>query len=247
MVSTQHACRAPRIDSVTQLLLDIAPDARPTLESFVPGRNAELLEVLRGLVAGTQREGFVYLWGGPASGRTHLLKAAADALRARYDSVHYLADESALEAARGLERLGCVAVDDVQRLGAAGQESLFHLYNRMREGGRAALLAAGDAAPGQLPLREDLVTRLAWGLVYQVHGLSDEEKAQALGRHAAARGFALPQEVSEYLLRHGRRELPWLISVVDALDRYSLEMQRPVTLPLLREIMQTPLDLQRRA
>jgi DnaA-homolog protein len=231
---------------VTQLLLDIAPEARPTLESFVPGRNAELLEALRGLVEGTGRERFVYLWGGPGSGRTHLLKAAVDALRARGRSVSYLADERALEYAQGLEQLDCVAVDDVQSLGAAGQESLFHLYNRMREGGRAALLAAGDAAPGQLKLRADLVTRLAWALVYQVHGLSDEEKAQALGRHAAARGFALPREVSDYLLRHGRRELPWLIAVVDALDRYSLEMQRPVTLPLLREIIQAPLDLHRR-
>jgi DnaA family protein len=73
--------------------------------------------------------------------------------------------------------------------------------------------------------------------VYQVHGLTDEEKAQALERHAAARGFTLPREVTDWLLRHGRRDLPWLVAVVDALDRHSLETKRPVTLPLLREIL----------
>lgn len=225
---------------MSQLLLDIAPDARPSLEGFVPGRNGELLAALRALAAG-DGERFLYLWGAPGCGRSHLLRAVVEAFRARgLDAALVPAgDDLAPERAR----LGCLAVDDVHRLGARSQEALFHLYNRIREGGRGALLAAGDAAPSRLGLREDLRTRLGWGLVYQVHGLSDEEKAQALERHASARGFALPREVTDWLLRHGRRDLAWLVAVVDALDRHSLETKRPVTLPLLREIIQSPLDL----
>lgn len=219
---------------MSQLLLDIAPDARPSLEGFVPGRNAELLAALQALAAGTG-ERFIYLWGATGCGRSHLLRAVVEAFRGGGLEASYIPEGEGLSP--GLERLDCVAVDDVGRLGAGAQEALFHLYNRIRDGGRGALLAAGDAAPSRLGLREDLRTRLGWGLVYEVHGLSDEEKAQALERHAQARGFALPREVTDWLLRHGRRDLPWLVAVLEALDRHSLETKRPVTLPLLREIL----------
>jgi DnaA family protein len=88
-----------------------------------------------------------------------------------------------------------------------------------------------------LTLRADVVTRLAWGLVYEVHGLSDREKAAALAGHASVRGFALQEDVSNYLLTHARRDMPGLVALLDALDRYSLESQRPVTVPLLRELL----------
>jgi DnaA family protein len=47
----------------------------------------------------------------------------------------------------------------------------------------------------------------------------------------------------DYLLHHGRRDLPSLLAVLDALDQISLEQQRPLTLPLLREVLQTSLEL----
>ncbi|HSD60618.1 MAG TPA: DnaA regulatory inactivator Hda [Burkholderiales bacterium] len=229
-----------------QLLLDIAPDARPTLDGFVPGRNVELLAALRGILAGTERERFLYLWGAEGCGRTHLMQAMVEGFRERQLSAAWVQPAQSGEIPPGLESLDCVALDDVERLGAEGQVALFHLFNRLRDSGRGVLLAGGSAAPSRTGLREDLATRLAWGLVYQVHGLSDEEKAQALERHAAARGFALPREVTDWLLRHGRRDLPWLVAVVDALDRHSLQVKRPVTLPLLREIVQASLDLEPR-
>ncbi len=70
--------------------------------------------------------------------------------------------------------------------------------------------------PAQLRLRADLVTRLASGLIYQVHGLNDEEKSAVLRRHADTRGFRLSQEVADYLLRHSRRDMPSLLALLDA-------------------------------
>ena len=90
----------------------------------------------------------------------------------------------------------------------------------------------------RLALREDLVTRLAWGLVYQVHALTDEEKARALADYATGRGFRLLPDVSEYLLTRANRDLASLVATLDALDRYSLETKRPVTVPLARELLQ---------
>jgi DnaA family protein len=87
-------------------------------------------------------------------------------------------------------------------------------------------------------LREDLRTRLGWGLIYQLHGLTDEEKIAALGRAAHARGISLSAGVLPYLITHFRRDMQSLSAMLDALDQYSLETQRPITLPLLRSLLQ---------
>jgi len=101
--------------------------------------------------------------------------------------------------------------------------------------------AAGGAPPAALSLREDLRTRLAWGLVYQLRAPSDADKAAHLRAEAARRGLRLPEEVLAYLLSHLPRDLASLNAVLDALDRYSLASRRPLTLPLVREALQKSL------
>ena len=217
-----------------QLVLDIALPAAPTLDNFVPGRNAELVAALYALANGTGNERFFYLWGADGSGRSHLLRAVAAAARRNgRRTVWFDAQTKTIDAADD----ALCAVDDVHLLGAEAQVALFNLHNRIR-GGNGALLASGNAAPAQLALRADLVTRLAAGLVYQLHGLDDEEKSAALRRHADARGLRLAPEVATYLLRHARRDMPSLLALLDALDRYSLETQRAITVPLLRELLE---------
>jgi DnaA-homolog protein len=220
-----------------QLALDIARTPQPALHNFVAGRNAELLQSLLHLAAARAGERFIYLWGAPGSGRSHLLEGVVAGVRAAGRNAAYFACTAETAFAENAQRVDCVAVDDVERLGEAAQAGLFHLYNALRERG-GALIASGDAPPAQLRLRQDLVTRLAWGLVYQVHALSDEEKAQALERHAAARGFQLPAEVRTYLLTRVRRDMPSLLAMLDVLDRCSLETKRPITVALARELLQ---------
>jgi DnaA family protein len=213
-----------------QLILDIAPAPAPTLDGFVPGRNAELLVSLYALANGSNRDRFVYLWGEPGCGRSHLLQAVlAAAQREGRTAIRF---DPAAEAPDD----AMVAADDVHRLDDAAQIALFNLHNRLRAGS-GSLLASGDAAPAQLRLRADLATRLAAGLIYQVHGLDDAEKAAALRGHAEARGFRLSPEVAAYLLRHADRDMPSLLALLDALDRYSLANRRGITVPLLRELL----------
>ncbi len=224
--------------TMKQLVLDFAVPPSPTFDNFVAGRNAELLQNLRRWASRSAGERFIYLWGMAGSGRSHLLRGAVAAAHAAGASAVYIACAGDTQFGEDIGRMDCVAVDDADCLGEAAQIALFNLYNVLREG-RGALIVSGDAPPVQLGLREDLVTRLGWGLVYQVHALSDEEKAQALARHAAARGLRLPGEVCDYLLNRVRRDMPSLLAMLDALDRHSLETKRPLTVPLVRELLQT--------
>ena len=222
---------------MSQLLLDIAPDSQPTLDNFVVGRNLELLSALRHALAGNSSERCFYVWGETGSGKSHLLQACVHAALGMAQDAIY-ARGSIPPPGMGA---AVVAVDDVDELGDAAQIELFNLYNRVRENG-GMLLVSGRESAVHLKLRDDLRTRLGWGLVYQVHGLSDEEKALALSQHAQAKGFALPPEVAQYLLRHGRRDLPSLMAVLDALDEHSLRLHRAPSVPLLKEVMQQELE-----
>jgi DnaA family protein len=215
---------------MTQLLLGIAPPWQPTLDNFVIGRNMELHSALRHALASTGGERGFYLWGEAVSGKSHLLQAVVARATTLGQSAVY-ARAVVPQAAQ------VVAVDDVDSLEESAQISLFELYNRMRENG-GLLLVSGQAAPAHLNLRDDLRTRLGWGMVYQVHGLNDEEKSRALHAHAAARGFELPAEVTNYLLRHGRRDMPYLLGILDELDEHCLRLKkRAASVPLLKEVM----------
>ena len=191
-----------------QLALGISPPPQPTLDNFVPGANAELLARLREFQAGKFTDNVLYLWGESGSGKSHLLQACG---------------------ARG-------AAEDVEKLDDASQVGLFNAINEARQSG-GAVLAAGNAPPAQLPLRDDLKSRLAWGLVYQVKPLTDEERGVFLRSEAGRRGMQLPDEVVSYLMTRMRRDLRSLTAVLDRIDQVSLELKRPITLPLLREAL----------
>ncbi len=222
-----------------QMLLDLKPEQAPTLDNFVIGANGELLQRLRDLCNSHSFEA-LYLWGAAGSGKSHLLAATA-AAAAQYRPVAFL---NAAEAGAELSFVtgSLLVIDDIEALNAEAQVALFRAFNAARFTG-LALLLAGKEPPLRLDLREDLRTRVGQTLIYEIQALSDEDKAAALRRHAIERGMLMDPAVVQYLLRHGRRDLPSLMAMLGSLDRASLEQKRPPTLPLLRELMQTSFDL----
>ncbi|MGV3740950.1 MAG: DnaA regulatory inactivator Hda [Burkholderiaceae bacterium] len=217
-----------------QMLLDWGLNQPQTLDTFVPGRNEELAQVLRAIRTATSvpQERFIYIWGEHGAGKTHLLKALATQANARY-----IASDADADAFLFSDNVSLYLLDDCDNLSPESQIAAFALFNQVREN-NAALITAGSVAPAFLSVREDLRTRLGWGLIYQVHGLSDEEKIAALTRAAQSRGLALSPGVLPYLITHFHRDMRSLAAMLDALDRYSLETKRPITLPLLRELLE---------
>jgi DnaA family protein len=216
---------------VKQLILDVRPDFTPTLANFVPGDNAPLVAALREQL--TRQDGsLLYIWGPTGSGRSHLLHAAIatahDQRPARFVST---GDDMASPGEHGL-----LCVDD---LGAQSETSLAELFRIMinaRER-QQSLIVAGSEPPARLLMRDDVSSRIAQGLIFEMRPLTDEQKIETLMQHASSRGMRFTREMVGYLLRRSRRDLPWLMAVLDALDEASLSLGRPITLPLLREIL----------
>lgn len=226
---------APANQPMRQLLLDLIPETPPRLDNFVAGGNREALAGLAGWLRADSGECSLLFWGETGSGKTHLLLASGAAY----------ADAAENPDLAGLAELAtdfpCHAVDNVESLSPAGQIALFNLFNRLRAAG-GRLLTAARQAPRHLALREDLRTRLGSGLVYRLHALADAEQIDALTAQAEARGMALAPEAIAYIQARARRDMRSLSALLAGLDRYSLERRRPITLPLLREVLSSEND-----
>ncbi|MBF0803424.1 DnaA regulatory inactivator Hda [Neisseria sp. WF04] len=216
---------------MNQLIFDFASRDYPSFDKFLGRSNAELLYMLQ------QAQGqFVYVWGQPGSGKSHLLQAwVAQASQAGKNAVYVDAADTPLEeTAFEAEYL---AVDQIDKLDSSGQAVLFEIFNRLRNSGCGFLLLSGGVPPHALVLREDLRTRMGYCLVYDVKPLSDQEKIDALVSMAAARQLVVEPEIFHYLLNHWRRDTDSLMQMLDTLDRYAVSMGKRITLPLLRQLL----------
>ena len=223
-----------------QLIFELAAPEPQSFANFLPGRNEEAVVMLARLAVGDIAETGIVLWGGPGVGKSHLLHASIGAA-ADLRPTLLCADCATVPAAPPGPR-ALVAVDGVDTADASQQGRLFSLYNALRASG-GQMLAAAAVPPARMPLRDDVRTRLGWGLVYEILPLADGDKPAALAVYAKSRGVTLPDEVIAYLLAHGRRDMASLLAALLALDRFSLAQKRPITLPLLKEWLQRNLGL----
>lgn len=215
-----------------QLVLDLGAEPARSLDTFEVGANAELAHLMHQFAQRASREHFAYLWGDSGAGKTHLLQGLAATPGARYIAAVQASEADFVYS----PAISLYLLDDCPKLSAEAQIGAFALFNQIREH-KAYMVSTGPVPPVVLPVREDLRTRMGWGLIYQIHGLSDDEKIAALTHAAEARGLTLSASVLPYLLSHFKRDMRSLSTMLDALDQYSLETQRPVTLPLLRDLL----------
>ena len=218
----------------------------PTLARFFVGANAALLQHLR-LALESGHSGAlrapvpVYLWGEPGCGKTHLLRAVHEALREQGLSVGWM-DASTAHLCDFDERWAAVLLDEVHLFDLEQQALAFNWFiNALNpaHGMPRWVLAAGDVPPADLPLREDLRSRLGWGHVFQVRPLDEDARRAVLRQEAAARGLHLGDDVMDYMLRHFSRDLGSLMQLLDHLDSFALRAQRALTIPLLKTMLKT--------
>jgi len=230
-------------DTPQQLLLGFQLDKAATLENFQnAATDSQLMQYLREKVIAGQ-EPFTFIWGIPGVGKTHLLQALCHELTCAGGTSMYLPlcryEQLAPEMLEGLEQLDLVCLDDVDAVaGKSGwEQALFSFYNRARAAD-VRLAVTAHTPPGELKIQlADLHSRLQAAVVYQLHELTDPEKAELLSRRAKLLGIDLAKPVIDYvLLRHDRR-VTALMEFLQALDKLSLQQKRPITIPLVRQLM----------
>jgi len=227
---------------IVQLPLGIKLRDGAAFANYFPGKNLEVVAYLQ-QHSGYKDEQCAYIWGGIGTGKTHLLQAACHAVASRDVTTAYVplsqADEFPPSILEGMAELSLVCIDDIHAVAghAAWESALFDLYNRMREAGTQVFIA-GNNPPGSLGIKlPDLASRLAWGAVFQLHPLNDEEKLEALQLRAKTRGMDMPGDVARFLINRCQRDMPALYSMLDQLDHISLAAQRRLTIPFIKEFM----------
>lgn len=221
-----------------QLVLPLQNSDEPGLGSFVPvGHSALALAHLAQLSAPAAP---VYLWGPGGAGKSHLLSAAAARLRQAGAQVEWLGAQRPLPwpQAADLAADGTLVfvIDDAHALSADQQHAAFSLLVSAPSA-RSVVLAGGDVPPIDLRLRDDLRTRLAQGLVFELEPLDDDGVRHVLTAAAHRRGMVLSPELSQYLITHFARDLKFLMNLLDQLDRYALAQQRGLSIPLLKQML----------
>ena len=227
-----------------QLALDIGLASGPTLAGFFAGPNEPALQHLR-LWVGDGRSSMAntvhspvptYLWGESGSGKTHLLEAVCGALKEQGASAGWLRS-GMMDPPEFDERWSAILLDDVHLYTAVQQQAAFNWFVNAQSMQRG-VIAAGAVPPADLPLREDLRTRLGWGHVFHLQVLNETERRAVLRQVADSRGLMLSDEVLYFMLRRFSRDLGSLMELLTQLDGYAMRTQRAVTIPLIRAMLE---------
>ena len=194
-----------------QLILNISPPEKKTFDNYVFGKNAEIVATLKDFDSKNCGFQIIYLWGVEGSGKSHLLNALKNPL---------------------IEK-----IEDVQDMDTQEHTKLFNLINEIKSDDKKIIIT-GNQSPDEIKnMREDLLSRLKWGLVLHIKPLSDEDKFKVITNQSQERGFYIEEKVIQYCLRHLRRDLHTLINTLHALDEWSLKTKRPITINLLKELL----------
>ena len=226
-----------------QLPLPIHQSDDETLENFYAENNLLLLNSLQKNFLQLHQQ-FFYLWGNKGSGKSHLLKGVCQHYLAQQRPALYVplnkAQYFSPAVLENLEQQALVCLDDLQAVigNAEWEVAIFDLINRVRETGRTLLIMSADQSPVNLPVQlPDLASRLTWGEVYQLAPLNDKQKIDVLQKAAYQRGIELPDETANFLFKRLERGMKTLFNALEKLDQASLQAQRKLTIPFVKEIL----------
>jgi DnaA family protein len=215
-----------------QIPLAIGRDEPRRFDHFIAGANAPALAHLAGTMWGAAP---VYLWGPSGSGKTHLLEAAAYQIEQGGGRAGWFDASDPAPWSVG-EPWSLMLFDDCHRFDAGQQQAAFGLFVEATSIG-VPVLAAGRVPPVDLPLRDDLRSRLGWGHVFALQPLSEAEVRGALRQEADRRGVFLADEVMDFLLTRFERDMKHLMAQLARLDTFALANKRALTVPLLKQMM----------
>lgn len=227
-----------------QLPLDFELKVDATFDNFIEGQNALLVESLKKLAKGESE--FLYFYGTAGTGKSHLLQALAHITAEQDDfNLAYLPLDSEMvvpQMLAGFEAFDCVCLDAFQEIlsrenSQEWQEALFHLYNQLKDQNKSLVIAADEAPSGLEIQLQDLKSRLGAMFIHEIKPLSEQDKLLFIKRKSQEKGLELSDDLANFLLSRGKRDLESLNLAIDKLDAASLQAKRKVTKPFIKEVL----------
>lgn len=226
---------------MSQLALPLRLADHAIFDTFLDAGNEALVDYLRSLTSAAPGQG-AWVWGAPATGKSHLLQAACERFGDRAAYVP-LADVAGAGPAvlEGLESRQLVCIDDLDSVAGdpAWERALFVLCNDLIEAGRHLVVSAVTAPRASGIALADLRSRMQRLATFQLRGLDDAARMEALQLRARHRGLELPDETARYLMSRSRRDMRSLYELLDRLDLEALRAQRRLTIPFVKDVLQS--------
>lgn len=231
-----------------QLSLAVNLRDTETFDSFIVGENSQLVHRVQSQLTPSLNLGhqpwLTFISGDNGVGKSHLLFSLCHKAQSIGVSAVYLSfkekDQFTTEVLEGLEHSQLICLDDADELSASleWQVAVFDLLNRVKEQGTTQVVVSANCGPKSLDLQlADLGSRFVWGVSYNLQGLNDEQRCIALLTRARQRGLNMPQKVAIYLVNHWQRDMPALMSTLAKLDELSLQQQRKLTIPFVKQAL----------
>ncbi len=266
-VRTEPAITVPswvsKQDSVPEINHKSNINESYTFVNFVEGKSNQLALAAAHQVAENPGGAYnpLFLYGGTGLGKTHLLHAVGNGIRARkpnakviymqserfvQDMVKALQNNAIQEFQRYYRSVDALLIDDIQFFAKKerSQEEFFHTFNALLEGNQQIILTS-DRYPKEIDGVEDrLKSRFGWGLTIAIEPPELETRVAILMRKAEENKIHLPHEVAFFIakrLRSNVRELEGALNRVIANARFT---GKPINIDFVREALRDMLALQ---
>ena len=234
-----------------------------TFDSFVEGKSNQLALAAAQQVAENPGGSYnpLFIYGGVGLGKTHLMHAVGNAMRAKkpdakivyLHSERFVADmvkalqlKAIDEFKRFYRSVDALLIDDIQFFSGKerSQEEFFHTYNALLEGGQQMILTS-DRYPKEIDgVEERLKSRFGWGLTVAVEPPELETRAAILINKAEQSGVHLSKDAAFFIAQRIRSNVRELEGALKRVMAHAQFTRRPIDIDLIRESLKDLLALQ---
>ncbi len=227
-----------------------------TFESFVVGPNNSLAYAAAQAI--TQKPGVLYnplfMYGSSGFGKTHLLHAIGNEMKRQNKKITVLyqtADRFVNEFINAIrfdkihkfqekyQMVDVLLVDDIQFISnkEQTQEAFFHIFNSLYESHKQVVFSSDTVPQDITGIAERLRSRLAWGLVTDLHAPSTETKIAILKKKSAMYEEVVAEEVFDFVASRSTANIRELEGALIRVMAFASLTKQPVTLELAKKVL----------
>ena len=232
-------------------------DNRYSFDNFVVGKPNALAHAAARRIVESQNVPFnpLFLYGGVGLGKTHLMHAIGQAMQDQwpekkvmylsaekfmYQFVRALRANDAMAFKEAFRSVDVLMIDDIQFIAGkeSTQEEFFHTFNALVDQNKQIVISADKAPSDLLGLEERLRSRLAWGLVADIHPSTYELRYGILQSKREQLEAEVPDAVLEFLALKVTSNIRELEGALNRIVAHADVTKQPVTLETTQEVLQ---------